>query len=100
MATAPTTTAPPTRIPGVTSSERISQPRNTATTGFTYAYVATSEIGATLSTQTYAVNATTEPNVTRYAHAIKASTGAEVGIRCSPRTAARASSHADPNSIS
>ena len=36
-ATAPTTIAPPTRIAHVTDSERISQPRKTATTGFTYA---------------------------------------------------------------
>ena len=34
------------------------------------------------------------------AHAIQASRGAEVGTRCSPREAARARSHTDPNSIS
>ena len=49
----------------VTGSDRMSQPRKTATTGFTNAYVDTREIGARSSSQTYAVNATTEPNVTR-----------------------------------
>ena len=62
--------------------------------------MATSEIGATLSTHTYAVKATTEPNVTRYAQASHASSGAEVGSRCSPRTAAKSSSQTEPNSIS
>ena len=37
IATATTTTRPPNTIAGVTASDRISQPRNTATTGLTYA---------------------------------------------------------------
>jgi hypothetical protein len=36
----------------VISSSRRSQPRKTATIGFAYAYVATSEVGATRSSQT------------------------------------------------
>ena len=38
--------AAPATVIGVTASSRISQPRKIATTGFTYAYVATLEIGA------------------------------------------------------
>ena len=47
--------APATIVRGSSGSPRMSQPRKTATTGLTYAYVATSEIGATRSSQTYAV---------------------------------------------
>ena len=99
-ATAATTIAPPARIGTVMASDRISQPRKTATTGLTKAYVATSEMGAAPSTQTYAVKATTEPNVTRYPHASHASSGAAVGSRCSPRMPPSSASHPAPNSIS
>src|SRR4051812_6302821 len=50
-------------VPVIVSSSR-SQPRKMATTGFTYAYVDTFEIGAFFSSQTYAVYATSEPAVT------------------------------------
>ena len=38
--------AAPISVIGVITSSRISQPSTIATTGFTYAYVATREIGA------------------------------------------------------
>src|SRR5207302_3713566 len=60
-ATDATTTAAPATIVAVMCSERIAQPRKIAMTGFTYAYVATFEIGACWSTHTYAVKATSEP---------------------------------------
>ena len=40
------------RMRGVIGSPRITQPSSTATTGFTYAYVATSVTGAERSSQT------------------------------------------------
>lgn len=45
----------------VAVSPSTTMPRMTATTGFTYAYVDTSEIGALPSSQTYEVNPTSEP---------------------------------------
>src|SRR3954471_14782351 len=45
-------TAAPTSVVAVTFSDRIDQPRKIATTGFTYAYVVTFEIGAFWSSQT------------------------------------------------
>ena len=51
-ATATTMIAPPSRIAGVTDSPSSSAPRRIATTGFTYAYVETFEIGAFWSSQT------------------------------------------------
>src|SRR4051795_7440010 len=47
------------------SSSRI-HPRKIATTGFTYAYVETFEIGAFLSSHVYALYATSEPAVTSH----------------------------------
>ena len=64
-ATATTTAAPAAAIWSVISSPRSAQPRKTATIGFTYAYVATSESGATRSSQTYAVKPTKLPTTTR-----------------------------------
>ncbi len=43
----------PKSVNGVIDSLRISQPRAIATTGFTYAYVETLEIGAFWSSQAY-----------------------------------------------
>ena len=50
-ATAPRMTAPATSVRVVTASPRKTAPRSTATTGFTYAYVATSETCALRSSQ-------------------------------------------------
>src|SRR5437867_11634943 len=54
-ATDATTIALPARIYGVMGSCRISQPRKTATTGFTYAYVETFEVGTWPRSQMYGV---------------------------------------------
>ena len=51
-ATETSTAAPATTICTVIASPRISQPSATATIGLTYAYVETSEIGATRSSHT------------------------------------------------
>src|SRR3954470_1276826 len=48
----------------------MSQPRNTATIGFTYAYVATFAVGTWFSNHTYAVNPISDPATTRYAMAL------------------------------
>src|SRR6266508_652822 len=63
-ATAPRMTAAPTSIVGVTSSFSTSAPRTTATTGLTYAYVATVDTGACWRSHVYAEKATMEPNTT------------------------------------
>src|SRR6185503_2291598 len=55
-----------TNIRGDMVSPKTAQPRKTATTGFTYAYVATSDGGFTESSHTYAVNATIDPKTARY----------------------------------
>ncbi len=57
--------AAPRNVVPVISSSSTSQPSTIATTGFTYAYVATFEIGAFCSSHAYAVNATQEPNTIR-----------------------------------
>src|SRR5438093_13767625 len=87
-ATAVTMTNAPATIAGVIGSPRKSAPRITATTGFTNAYVATSDTGACCSSQVYAVKATMEPNTTRYASATSDRTEKLAGSRCaaSPRT--------------
>jgi len=64
-ATEPSTMAPATTVRTVTGSERKAHPRNTATTGFTYAYVETSDVRAFRSSHTYEANPTNEPNVMR-----------------------------------
>src|SRR5687768_1883547 len=56
-ATEETITAAPPSTKAVSSSDRTNHPRNTAITGFTYAYVATLETGACCKSHTYAVNA-------------------------------------------
>ena len=65
-ATAPTTAAPAINVCSVISSPRRIQARITATTGLTYAYVATSEIGAARRSQTYALNPMNVPATMRY----------------------------------
>src|SRR4051794_6012419 len=90
VATDNTISSAPARIVSVTFSPRISQPRNTAITGFTYAYVDTFEIGACWSSQTYAVNAISEPTTTREA---KASSESD---EKPPRSADLASPRASP----
>ena len=68
-ATEPTMIAAATNIRGVTGSPATSQPSNTATTGFTYAYVAARAGGTFRSNQLYAVKATIEPKTIKYASA-------------------------------
>src|ERR1041384_646928 len=51
-ATPTTTTRPPSTITSVIGSLRNNAPKATATTGFTYAYVETREIGALLNSHT------------------------------------------------
>ena len=50
-----------TSIRGVNDSPATSQPRKTATTGFTYAYVETRDGGQTRSSHMYALRATMDP---------------------------------------
>src|SRR5438874_8674082 len=69
-ATATTMTAAPITMVGVIGSLRIRAPSKTATTGFTNAYVDTSDTEAFCRSQVYAVYATSEPKTTRYANAI------------------------------
>ena len=54
-----------TRVRAANNSFRNSQPRKTAITGLTYAYVATSDVGAFLSNHTYEANPIHEPTVIR-----------------------------------
>src|SRR5712691_9704545 len=61
-ATAATMMAAPADEVGVIGSESTNAPRITATTGFTNAYVATSETEACCRSQVYALYATSEPN--------------------------------------
>jgi hypothetical protein len=68
-ATETSTAAPATTISTVTFSPRISHPSTTATIGFTYAYVETSEMGADRRSQTYEVNPMKLPTTIRYARA-------------------------------
>src|SRR5437870_8191120 len=56
-----------TIVPIVTASPASDQPRKTATTGLTYAYVETFAAVVTRSNQMYAVNATSEPKNIKYA---------------------------------
>src|SRR5207247_7143974 len=60
-ATDATTIALPARIYGVMGSCRISHPRKTATTGFTYASVETLQVGNWPRSQMSAVNAIQQP---------------------------------------
>src|SRR3954447_20042254 len=53
----------PSSVTGVIASPRLSQPNAIATTGLTYAYVETLEIGAFWSSQAYDVKASSEPKV-------------------------------------
>jgi hypothetical protein len=55
IATPTTTIAPAINVWSVMVSSRINQPRNTATTGFTYAYVDTSDVRAFRRSHTYEV---------------------------------------------
>src|SRR5712691_13208789 len=64
-ATAATMMAAPADVVGVIGSESTSAPRITATTGFTNAYVATSDTDAFCKSQVYALYATSEPNTMR-----------------------------------
>src|SRR5271155_3032444 len=68
-ATAITTAAIPAYSVGIRCSPSSIAPRITATTGFTYAYVATLATGTCSSSHTNAVYPTREPKVTRYATA-------------------------------
>src|SRR5580704_12487890 len=61
-----TTITLPITMKRSTRSCRTSQPRNTATTGFTYAYVDTFDVGTCSSSQMYAVYPIHEPHTTRY----------------------------------
>ena len=53
------------RVRGVIGSDSSTAPRATATTGFTYAYVATIDTGACCRSQMYAVKPAHEPKTTR-----------------------------------
>lgn len=64
-ATETRTAIPAMSICAVIVSSRMSQPSATATIGFTYAYVDTSEIGAARSSHTYAVKPTKLPTTMR-----------------------------------
>src|SRR2546423_9410544 len=81
-ATATTMTAAPMRIVVVMGSPRMSAPSATATTGFTNAYVETSDTEAFCSSHVNAVYATNEPNTTRYANAINDRTENVAGSIC------------------
>src|SRR4029079_9051337 len=70
-----TTVAAATRTWPVSTSPTSSAPSSSAMTGFTYAYVETSEIGAWCSNQMYAGKATSDPNTTRRASASQAFAG-------------------------
>ncbi len=53
------------KVCGVSDSPASAHPRNTATTGFTYAYVDAIDNGVTRSNQVYALNATNDPKIIR-----------------------------------
>src|SRR5687767_7242446 len=72
-ATDATITAVPATTKTVISSERIAQPRKTAITGLTNAYVATVKSATCRSSQLYAVNAAIDPMRTRKANDTQAS---------------------------
>ena len=67
--TAPTISAAPASVVGAGRSPRSSAPSATATSGFTYWWVTTCEIGACFRSQAYALKPTTDPMTARYAHA-------------------------------
>src|SRR6266513_411691 len=81
-ATAITITPAPSTIVGVIGSARMRAPSTTATTGFTKAYVDTSDTDAFCKSQVYAVYATSDPNTTRYANAISDRTEKVAGSSC------------------
>ena len=60
-----TTTTLPTKMNRSTRSCRTNHPRNTATTGFTYAYVDTFDVGTCFNNQMYAVYPIHDPHTTR-----------------------------------
>src|SRR4051812_11767659 len=64
-ATAAMMSAAPAMVAGAIASPRKTVPRNTATTGLTYAYVETRDTGAFCSSQVYAEYASSEPKSTR-----------------------------------
>src|SRR5690242_4737173 len=66
IATPARITAAATSVRQEIGSPAIAQPRITATTGLTYAYVAAFAGVVERSRYTYAVKPTNEPNVTRY----------------------------------
>ncbi len=77
-------------------------PRAIATSGFTYWCVTTSEIGATRSSQAYAVKPTSEPATTRYAQArteSRANASAPSSLH-SPKAVAPIARKTPPKSIS
>src|SRR5712691_10403308 len=100
-ATATTMTAAPITIDAVIGSARISAPSTTATTGFTNAYVETSDTDALCRSHVYALYATSEPSTTRYANALSDRTENVEGstFASSPRGRATTSSTTPPTSI-
>ena len=70
-------------------------PSAIATSGFTYWCVTTSEIGATRSSQAYAVNPTSEPMTTRYTQASTESSANVLRAELAPLSEARAPEQED-----
>src|SRR4051812_46934459 len=102
ITTPATITAMAATVRPVSGSWANPQPRSTATTGFTYAYVAT-RVGAQLpSSHAYALNATIDPKMLRYATAAiaPASIAAQRSRAPSPETRPAARRTAPATSIS
>ena len=101
MMTDPIMIALATAMRAFNTSPANNQPRKTATTGFTYAYVENSDTGALWINQPYATNPTSDPNVMRYSspHHERIETSPKLNPFNSPVATLTMNSDTEPASI-